>query len=624
MRRLRTIQHADKRLGPPFTIRALGIARCSKGGRMSARAISLFIALLGCARAGYAQTSAQSIADDGTLPDLSSYESAISGDGSVIVFESDASNLVPNDTNQMSDVFLRNRNTGTIQRVSVSSSGEQADSDSFNPSISADGRYVVFASNGSNLVPDDTNGVSDVFIRDTETGETTRISTNESGEEGNDTSYRPVISGNGRYGFFISSATNLNTTPNRGFVQVYRKDTQTGVVQTVSVGTGGEAADGNIEDDPLSASFDGSSVVFSTRAMNLINGDTNGTADVFVHSVNLGTTSRVSVNSAGAQSVRGGRRGTLSADGRFVAFESVSNNLVALDTNRVSDVFIHDRSTAQTTRVSVGPEGVQGNGMSRTAAISADGRFVVYESLADNLVAGMPQRAAGDDTSNILVFDRLTGTTTLASVASDGTIANDTAVRPAIANDGLVISFESGATNLVPGVVATADVIYANVDQCPEDPEKRVAGVCGCGVADADDDEDGVLLCDDSCPDDPRKSMPGVCGCGESDVDSDGSGAPDCIDPKFDTVPEAPRMKRSGGKLRLNMERFDSNRVVYKWFLYDRRGKKVVQSGVSSRSLVLVAISPKLWRSRLSARNSLRLGGVESRLSPLSRPLSSK
>jgi Tol biopolymer transport system component len=187
-------------------------------------------------------------------------------------------------------------------------------------------------------------------------------------------------------------------------------------------------------------------VAFQSDAANLVTGDTNGMWDVFMHDRETGTTTRASVGIRGAQGSASSLYAAISADGRWVAFESSASTLVTGDTNDTWDVFMHHRETRTTTRVSVGPGGVQGDDRSGWAAISADGRRVAFYSSASNLVAG--------DTNgmwDVFVHDRETGTTTRVSVGPAGAEGNDHSNRPAISADGRSVAFWSSAGNLVTG-----------------------------------------------------------------------------------------------------------------------------------------------------------------------------
>jgi len=285
------------------------------------------------------------------------------------------------------------------ERVSVGSAGEEGNGNSgvYGPSISADGRYVAFCSSASNLVPGDTNDREDVFVHDRLTGTTERVSVSSDGEEGNGDSgtFRPSISADGRYVAFVSCASNL------------------------------------------------------------VPGDTNWAWDIFVHDRLTGVTERVSVSSAGEQGDGDSGYPSISAEGRYVAFESGAYNLVPGDTNWTCDIFVHDRLTGTTERVSVSSEGHEGNGNSslpfHTADgryVNADGRYVASYSEASNLVPG-DTNGIGD----VFVRDRLTGTTERVSVSSDGEEGDSNSGwwGPSISADGRYVAFQSCAYNLVPG-----------------------------------------------------------------------------------------------------------------------------------------------------------------------------
>jgi Tol biopolymer transport system component len=218
----------------------------------------------------------------------------------------------------------------------------------------------------------------------------------------------------------------------------------------VSVATSGTQGNGSSYSGPSAISADGRFVAFDSEASNLVGGDTNGWGDVFVHDRATGATTRVSVATGGAQGNGDSGAAwddvaAISADGRFVAFFSEASNLVAGDTNGVHDVFVHDRDTGVTTRVSVGTGGTEGNGRAHAIpAISADGGHVAFTSEATNLVAGDT-----NDATDIFVHDRDTGSTTRVSVGTDGTEGNGYSWIPSLSADGTSVAFYSSATNLV-------------------------------------------------------------------------------------------------------------------------------------------------------------------------------
>jgi len=311
----------------------------------------------------------------------------ISDDGRYVVFTSTASNLVPGDTG-FTDVFVKDMQTGSIALVSTDSTGTAGNNISLNGVISADGRFVAFRSQATNLVANDSNGTDDVFVKDTQTGTTARISTDSSGVEGNDFSEVNAISADGRYVAFASDATNLVAGDSNGQTDVFVKDTQTGITTRVSTDSAGAQATGGASSKG-DVSADGRYVTFTSAAVNLVAGDTNGQNDVFVKDTWTGATTRVSTDSAGSQAQ--GEWSGISADGRYVTFRSNASSLVANDTNGVYDAFVKDTQTGVTTRVSTDSAGNEGNGDSGSftqPAISSDGGHVVFDSVATNLVAG--------------------------------------------------------------------------------------------------------------------------------------------------------------------------------------------------------------------------------------------
>ena len=394
-------------------------------------------------RPPFARLTRISIANDGAQSNGHSSWPSLSADGRFVAFHSEATNLVPGDTNGYGDVFVHDRQTGVTTRVSVASDGSQSNGFSWWPSLSADGRFVAFHSEATNLVPGDTNGYGDVFVHDRQTGVTTRVSVASDGTQGNSSSWLSSISANGRFVAFLSWASNLVPDDTNGYCDVFVHDRQTGTTTRVSVASDG--TQGNGSSQACTISSDGRFVAFYSAASNLVRDDTNGFIDIFVHDRQTGGTSRVSVASDGTQSNGDSYAPSISADGRFVTFESEAFNLVPGDTNGCRDVFVHDRQTGVTTRVSVTSNGTQSTGASGTASLSADGRFVAFRSWASNLVPGDTNAY-----SDIFVHDRETGVTTRVSVASDGTQGSGESRRPSVSADGRFVAFLSWASNLVP------------------------------------------------------------------------------------------------------------------------------------------------------------------------------
>ncbi|WP_344056441.1 S8 family serine peptidase, partial [Sphaerisporangium rubeum] len=367
----------------------------------------------------------------------------VSADGNHVVYASAASNLVPDDTNDDLDVFATDLRTGETERVSVASDGTQADAFSLVPMVSADGRFVGFNSGATNLVPGDTNGVADTFVRDRLAGTTERISVGPDGTQADDMSSQPSFSADGRFAVFISDATNLVAGDTNGVTDVFVRDRAAGTTERVSVGDGGVQGEASSREQSISA--DGRYVAFESASANLVPGDTNGVHDVFVRDRAAGTTERIPVpdgtepgspvisadgqvvvymagfqifvydRKAGTTTrVSAALDGTpadslsfapsLSDDGRTVAFYTYAANLVPGDTNGQTDVYVRDLAAGTLERVSGGLGGAEGDGTSELPALSGDGRYVAFQSTSANLVDGDTNRR-----SDIFLHDRRPG-----------------------------------------------------------------------------------------------------------------------------------------------------------------------------------------------------------------------
>ena len=391
---------------------------------------------------------------------------------------------------------------GITTRVSVSSAGVQGNGASYNPSISSDGRFVTFDSDADNLVAGDTNGAVDpysgvdIFVHDRQTGQTTRVSVSSAGVQGNGACYGPSISSDGRFVAFESDADNLVDGDTNGDVfpysgtDIFVHDRQTGQTTRVSVSSAGVQGD-RPSSSPKISSW-GRYAAFDSYADNLVAGDTSGdddpnsTADVFVHDRQTVQTTRVSVSSTGAQGNERSKYPSISSDGRFVAFRSEADNLVDGDTNNANDIFIHDRQTAQTTRVSVSSAGMQGNSASYNPSISSDGRIVAFESEADNLVDGDTNGDVNSYRStDIFIHDRQTVQTSRVSVSSAGIQANGISFSPSISSDGRFVAFDSDADNLVVGDSNNSVDVFVH--------ERLLPDLCECDF-DGDGDVDGKDL----------------------------------------------------------------------------------------------------------------------------------
>jgi Tol biopolymer transport system component len=407
-----------------------------------------------------------SVGAGGTQADGASFSPSLSADGRFVAFESRSTNLVPGDTNNAPDVFVRDRQAGQIERVSLATDGTQASGfslflrGSFSPSLSADGRFVAFVSDASNLVPGDTNNVYDVFVRDRQAGATERVSVGAGGAQADGASVSPSLSADGRLVAFESHATNLVPGDTNNAHDVFVRDREAGPIERVPLAADGGRANGESYSPSLSA--DGRFVAFESYATDLVPGDTNGQRDIFVRDRQAGTTERVSLTADGAQAGGNSTSLSLSADGRFVAFVS-GDNLVPGDTNGVTDVFVRDRQAGATERVSVGAGGAQADEASSLPSLSADGRLVAFVSDAANLVPG--------DTNgqrDIFVRDRQAGATERVSLTTDDTQAggavgsSSRSLSPSLSADGRFVTFDSVATNLVPGDTNNAPDVFVH------------------------------------------------------------------------------------------------------------------------------------------------------------------
>jgi Tol biopolymer transport system component len=348
--------------------------------------------------------------------------------------------------------------------VSVNSDGVQGDRGSFFPVLSANGRFVAFDSDARNLVPGDTNTVADVFVYDRKKKTSLRVSVNSDGEQtaNQQESFAPSLSANGRIVAFESLAANLDLALDDGnnVRDIFVRDLKT--KETVRVSVDSDGNEGNGASFVPALSGNGHLVAFASFAPNLVAGDANGFLDIFVHELKTGKTMRVSVDSHGHEGHGASFAPALSYDGRFVAFESLASDLVERDTNGASDIFVHDRQTGETTRVSVNDAGNQGNGGSFAPALSADGRLVAFESSASNL-AKLVNGVNGDlnQVRDIFVRDRQLNKTVRVSVSTGNTEGNGDSFAPAFSANGRFVAFASFASNLdsqVPDTNLVADV----------------------------------------------------------------------------------------------------------------------------------------------------------------------
>ncbi len=378
------------------------------------------------------------------LPDGPSHSWSISADGRYVAFSSSASNFVAGDTIGTTDIFIKDTQNGSISLVSTNSSGVQADDSSDGPAISADGRYVAFYSNASNLVPGDINPNRDIFIKDTQTGAISLVSVDSSGVQPDFGGFSELIlSANGRYVAFTydSGSWGGNTF---GRPNIFLKDTQTGVLSSVSSDSNGIQQDG-VSGNP-SMSANGRYVAFYSYAPTLVSGDINSNSDIFIKDTQTGAISLVSTDSTGIQGNNVSAGPSLSADGRYVSFWSAASNLVNGDTNGNVDIFVKDTQTGTIALVSRSSGGAVGNSHSWNPIFSNDGRYVAFRSEASNLVPGDTNGA-----EDVFIKDLQTGSISLVSSDSTGVRGNSSSSSPRLSADGRYVTFQSSASNLIQG-----------------------------------------------------------------------------------------------------------------------------------------------------------------------------
>lgn len=401
-------------------------------------------------------TTRATVSSTGALASSGSAEPSLSADGRFVCFRSSATNLVVGDTNGQPDIFVHDRQTGQTTCISVSSVGAQSNGSSLNPDISPDGRFVVFESTASNLVAGDSNGTFDVFCHDRQTAQTTRVSVGTGGLQALASCRQGSISADGRYVAFESDDNNLvpgNTCLGK---DVFLHDRTLGTTTLVSVSnTTGQTF--TSRQNPRIAD-DGNFVVFDSAATDLISTDFNGHNDVFVWSRLTGGITLVSEN--GNQGNGASLEADLSADGRYVVFTSRATNFGSGTTNGATDdVFVRDRTTGQLACVSVATGGAGNPGFAAGGSISSDGRYVAFWSDATTLVAG-DTNASYD----CFRHDRQTGTTIRVSLSSSGLQARGQSNEPAIAGNGAQVAFAGAAANVVlPDLPNIGDVFVRDL-----------------------------------------------------------------------------------------------------------------------------------------------------------------
>lgn len=367
-----------------------------------------------------------------------------SADGRFVTFYSKASNLVAGDTNNAFDVFVKDTALDITTRVSVATGGGEADAESRDPRISPDGRFVVFGSFSRTIVVPHFASNQDIFVHDRALGTTVIVSVPSAGGQANQNCSHADISDDGRFVVFASTATNVVPGDSNQVSDIFLRDVQLGVITRVSLALNGGQSD--LESRYPDLSGDASVCAFESMATNLVALDMNPASDVFLRDLNTGVTELVSLASAGTQGNGGSFAPCLSRDGRFVAFHSSAPDLVIGDNNAATDIFVRDRRRGTLVRASVDSSGTEALGLSDDASISADGRFVVFASTAENLILG-----DNNFVSDVFRRDLLQGRTERMSEPAPSGQGNAAALLATVSANGTCVAFASTASNLVPG-----------------------------------------------------------------------------------------------------------------------------------------------------------------------------
>lgn len=407
-------------------------------------ALAAVTLLLGTSCAYVARSS---VANGGGDPLLGSSDPVLSGDGRFVAFTSAAGNLVAGDTNGVTDVFVRDHQTGVTELISVDSGGGPANGFSDTPDMSPDGRFVVFTSFASDLVAGDTNGVPDVFIRDRTTGVTERISVDSAEVPGVAGALEASVSDNGNRVAF-STFDAFDPIDTNGDFDIYIRDRFLGITLLMSSTADNSAAAGGSFGPALSG--DGSAVVFASSSDDVVAGDTNGLTDVFWRTTALLIKLRVSTPNVGGDSNGTSGGPAISELGDIVVYDSSATNLVAGDTNGETDVFRWDLNeiinSNQNLLVSQQSNGTLGNGRSFNANVDATGDDIVYVSDATNLQE--PGASPVDTNGDRDAFHWTAGANVLASQTLGAQPTNDRTFSASISNDGSAIAYATDADNL--------------------------------------------------------------------------------------------------------------------------------------------------------------------------------
>jgi len=439
-----------------------------------------------------------SVSSDGAEGTQSSSLSQISADGDRVVFRSSAPNLVRGDTNGVSDAFVHTRSTGETIRVSVATDGTQGNGSVDEVAISSDGNVVAFCSDATNLVPGDTNGVSDVFVHDLRTRETIRASVASNGNQSNGSIGNGLItlSHDGDRVAFTCDASNLAGSDNNDEPDVFLRKISAGKTIHISVNNAGEGGDDTSQFAFLSDS--GNYVSFQSASSNFPHGS-SGHSKIYVRDLITRTTEVVSVDEGGGPANNLSYNSSISRDGRWVAFDSRAYNLVTPDTNNFRDIFLYDRRNSTTIRITDSPEGPQANNESLNPVISDDARAIVFNSRASNLL-----QVDLNSSHDIIAFYRSSASFELMTQSSAGAPLNTSAKTADLSAGGRYVSFWVDWPYLVYGDEnGDADVYVRDIEPswpmvyCPAEPSTNgcVSQIAFDGTPSASEGEGFTLSC---------------------------------------------------------------------------------------------------------------------------------
>lgn len=382
--------------------------------------------------------------------DKDSFYISLSQDANIVAFESFNTNWWEDQKDiNFADIFVRDRTTDVTTKISVTPSGGPSDQRSFDPKVSADGRYVSFISYATNLVPHDTNRHDyvddglDVFLYDRTTALLKRVSLDWKGEQ-IDANNVGFITPDAAYVLFVSQGYEVVQGDNNSGRKsaLYKRNLQTGAIERITKGVSGEFPNATVVGP--SASYDGRYIVYVADASNLIADDTNGERDVFLYDSVTRQTQLISKPVGGGQSNGWSSRAVISADGRYIAFHSFATNLVPGDTNGQADAFVYDRLSGQLEIVSRSSSGLLSNGESKEPGICGNGRYVIFTSEATNLVS-LPHNGE----RQIYVRDRQLGETFLATENVSGGMSNGRGHRGTLSADCKMVGISTEASDII-------------------------------------------------------------------------------------------------------------------------------------------------------------------------------